>query len=163
ALGAGVNAIVFALAPASGGGIYAGGAFQQAGGQPAKYVAQWDGRAWSALGGGVDAEVYALTVGVAGLYAGGSFQQAGGQPARSAASPAPTAASPWPSRRAPSLATRPWPTRACPTRPRRRRPPSSRWPCSVWRRPTTPATRSLLSGRATPCPSPTRTPSSRRG
>lgn len=65
--------------------LYAGGSFDTAGGQPASFIARWDGSAWSALGAGIAGEVWALGsfddgAGVA-LYAGGTFGAAGGQPA----------------------------------------------------------------------------------
>src|SRR5512140_2140284 len=44
-------------------------------------VAQADCVTWSALGGGLDGPVWALTVHGGGLIAGGSFLYAGGQPA----------------------------------------------------------------------------------
>jgi hypothetical protein len=63
--------------------LYAGGRFSVAGGVPAGNVAAWNRRsgAWTALGGGVDAQVLALAVHEGMLYAGGRFNQAGGQPA----------------------------------------------------------------------------------
>jgi trimeric autotransporter adhesin len=75
----------------SGPGLYAGGWFTTAGGQPANRIAKWDGSQWSALGSGVTGggtpRVLALTVfddnsgsGPA-LYAGGVFSFAGGQSA----------------------------------------------------------------------------------
>jgi hypothetical protein len=98
-LGTGMNFTVLALAvfdDGSGGGpaLYAGGEFSTAGGVPARYIAKWDGSAWSALGTGTSntepstrPHVFALTVfddGLGGgpaLYAGGYFNTAGGLPA----------------------------------------------------------------------------------
>jgi hypothetical protein len=49
ALGDGVNKQVDALAFDSGGNLYAGGFFSEAGGMPAHQIARWDGVAWHAL------------------------------------------------------------------------------------------------------------------
>ncbi|MBK7875455.1 MAG: hypothetical protein IPJ77_06850 [Planctomycetes bacterium] len=69
--------------------LFAGGSFTTAGGSGASSLARWSGGAWSAVGGGVDADVFALTVfddDDAGphaprLIAGGLFGHAGGNPA----------------------------------------------------------------------------------
>jgi hypothetical protein len=90
-LGAGTNFQVFDLAvfndgsPGAADALYAGGWFTTAGGEPANYIARWDGDTWSAPGAGTSYVVRSLAVfddgdGVA-LYAGGSFTSAGGQPA----------------------------------------------------------------------------------
>jgi hypothetical protein len=77
---------VYALA-VSGGTLYAGGWFTTAAGNPANYIAQWNGSSWSALGsgmGGGDGNgpyVFALAVSGNTLYAGGSFTTAGGNAA----------------------------------------------------------------------------------
>ncbi len=99
-LGSGMDGSVFALAgcskcPGSGPGLYAGGAFQTAGGAAASAIARWDGSTWSPLGAGVGGQpigtVNALLVAGDGsdqgpvLYAGGWFETAGGLPARSVA------------------------------------------------------------------------------
>ena len=72
----------------SGGGpaLYAGGAFNAAGGVPAFNLAKWDGTSWSAVGGGVNGAVHALCVyddgsgGGPALYIGGNFTHiAGGE------------------------------------------------------------------------------------
>jgi hypothetical protein len=85
ALGSGVSGVeyetsyVFALA-VSGGTLFAGGAFTNAGGNAANYIAQWNGSSWSALGSGMGGEVpYVLALAVSGgtLYAGGDFTTAG--------------------------------------------------------------------------------------
>ena len=52
---------------------------------PAKYIAKWNGTAWSALGTGVNGFVYALAVAGTDVYAGGFFTTAGGAPAAQAA------------------------------------------------------------------------------
>ena len=68
-------------------GVYAGGAFTQAGGIPANRIARWDGLAWHPLGAGTNAPVVAIEVqqgpedDPAIVYAGGAFTQAGGIPA----------------------------------------------------------------------------------
>jgi hypothetical protein len=72
-----MNSYVYALA-VSGGDLYAGGYFTNAGGVAAKYVAKWDGNAWSALGSGMNSYVQALAVSGTNLYAGGAFTTAGG-------------------------------------------------------------------------------------
>ena len=76
----GTQARVFALAEYNG-DLIAGGYFTQAGGQPANYVARWDGAQWSPLGEGLDDQAIALAVYNGELIAGGSFLHAGGQPA----------------------------------------------------------------------------------
>jgi hypothetical protein len=62
--------------------VYAGGAFTSAEGVSANYIAGWDGSGWSALGLGMDNQVYALSAfddgGGPELYAGGEFNTAGG-------------------------------------------------------------------------------------
>jgi hypothetical protein len=58
--------------------LYAGGDFTNAGGNPANYIAQWNGSSWSPLGSGLDGEVYALAASGGTLYAGGHFTAAGG-------------------------------------------------------------------------------------
>lgn len=95
---------VSALAVDSQGILYAGGLFNRAGGQPANYIARWDGDAWTALGEGVDGPatqwfnwIYALALlDDARLFAGGHFDTAGGLPSANIAlwsgqTPSPTA------------------------------------------------------------------------
>jgi hypothetical protein len=67
---------VMALA-VSGTNLYAGGQFTTAGGVPANNIAKWDGSAWSALGSGMDVDVYVLVANGTNLYAGGDFSMAG--------------------------------------------------------------------------------------
>src|SRR5258705_9779581 len=71
----------------SGSDVYVGGAFTNAGGAAANYIAKWDGSSWSALGSGMDYQVDALAVSGRGsdLYAGGWFTTAGGKGAGSMA------------------------------------------------------------------------------
>lgn len=73
----GMDDAVFALA-VSGGDLYAGGAFTTAGGNPANYIAKWNGSVWSALGTGMNGWVTTLAVNGSDLYAGGHFTTAGG-------------------------------------------------------------------------------------
>ncbi len=65
--------------------LYIAGGFASAGGTSARGVARWNGKAWSALGGGVQGRVEALAVveegGLPILYAGGAFSMADGNPA----------------------------------------------------------------------------------
>jgi Immunoglobulin I-set domain len=83
ALGSGMSGgvsssrVVSALA-VSGTNVFAGGAFTNAGGIPANYVAQWNGSSWSALNSELNSSVRALTVSGANLFAGGTFTSAGG-------------------------------------------------------------------------------------
>ena len=65
----------------SGGTLYAGGGFTEAGTNAAKCIAQWNGSSWSALGSGISGVTYpavdALAVSGNTLYAGGGFTKAG--------------------------------------------------------------------------------------
>jgi hypothetical protein len=84
ALGGGLNDRVISLASNGSGVIYAGGAFDQAGGLPASHVAKWDGAGWSALtegvSDGVNGDVYKVAVDTAGnVYVGGCFSKAAGK------------------------------------------------------------------------------------
>jgi hypothetical protein len=67
---------VYAL-EVSGGTLYAGGSFTNAGGTAANYIAQWNGSNWSPLGSGMNGGVSALAVSGGTLYAGGNFTTAG--------------------------------------------------------------------------------------
>ena len=62
----------------SGSDLYVGGEFTTAGGTPANHIAKWDGSSWSALGSGLDNDVYAVAVAGSDLYVGGYFATAGG-------------------------------------------------------------------------------------
>ena len=92
ALGSGVDApgppfyggAVNVLA-ASGTNLYVGGVFTTAGGIAANNIAKWDGSSWSALGSGLNSNVFALAVSGDDLYAGGWFTSAGGTAARNIA------------------------------------------------------------------------------
>lgn len=76
------DAIVYALAMSQQ-GLYVGGSFLLAGGQPAKNIALWDGSSWHPLGAGVGApyeRVWSVAVSDSGVvYVGGDFTDAGGQ------------------------------------------------------------------------------------
>lgn len=71
--GASVNVLV-----TSGSDLYVGGFFAQMGGVAANRIAKWDGVNWSALGSGMDGNVFALATNGTDLYAGGLFNTAGG-------------------------------------------------------------------------------------
>ena len=78
--GAGVGVEVITV---SGSNVYAGGWFTQAGGMPVKWLARWDGSAWSSLGDGIWGKeeywVRVHTIFVSGndVYVGGKFSEAG--------------------------------------------------------------------------------------
>jgi len=78
-MGPNTNAAVYALAVYSN-EIYAGGDFTEIGGEPASFIAKWDGSTWSALGTGMDGSVKAIAVDPAtgDIYAGGYFTEADG-------------------------------------------------------------------------------------
>jgi LPXTG-site transpeptidase (sortase) family protein len=81
-LGTGLNgAFVFDI-ELSGGVLYAGGSFTDAGGDPdADHIARFNGGAWSSLGGtvtGLDNWVFEIEISGDILYAGGDFVNAGG-------------------------------------------------------------------------------------
>ena len=59
------------------GKVYAGGGFINSGAQSITNLAAWDGTTWSAVGGGVNGNVFALAFKGSDLYAGGAFTQAG--------------------------------------------------------------------------------------
>jgi hypothetical protein len=82
ALGSGISGsnggVVYALTLDAAGGLYAGGWFDTAGGQPASSIAKWDGNDWSALCTQMDTDYYPIVSTLAmdsagNLYAGGSF------------------------------------------------------------------------------------------
>ena len=74
----GANGAVAAMAVDGNGNVYVGGFFTFIGTVPANCIAKWNGSAWSALGSGMNAAVYALAVIGTNLYAGGEFATAGG-------------------------------------------------------------------------------------
>jgi len=59
--------------------VYVGGVFHDLGGNPnAEGIAKWDGTTWSALGTGVNGDVYDILINGTDLYVAGSFTSAGG-------------------------------------------------------------------------------------
>ena len=77
----GANGTVNAMAyDSTGSRLYVGGSFTAIGTVLANRIAQWDGSAWSALGSGLNNQVYALAVSGTGLYVGGVFTSASGSP-----------------------------------------------------------------------------------
>jgi len=85
ALGAGINAPVYAIAIADNGDVYAGGSFDTAGATVAYNIARWSGDQWNArLDGpvngigspGFDA-VYTIATAGTDVYVGGFFDRAG--------------------------------------------------------------------------------------
>ncbi len=81
----GLNGSVIALIFDNSGNLYAGGNFENAGGDPdADHVAVWDGSTWGSLGGpgsGLNARVKSFAFDSSGdLVAGGTFTDAGGDP-----------------------------------------------------------------------------------
>jgi hypothetical protein len=77
----GANNLVMAIVTDGSGNVYVGGYFTVVGTVAANHIAKWDGRAWSALGSGMNANVFALAVSGTNLFAGGWFTTAGGVPA----------------------------------------------------------------------------------
>lgn len=77
--GVGTGSIIYSIAIAPNGDIYAVGDFTTIGGVAANRIAKWNGSAWSALGTGLNATAYAVKVAPNGdVYAGGTFTTAGG-------------------------------------------------------------------------------------
>ncbi|MCA8950052.1 MAG: hypothetical protein KDE27_11155 [Planctomycetes bacterium] len=77
---------VHALTVLPNGDLIAGGSFTVIGAVSAPHVARWNGGAWSALGGGLDGDVWALAPAPGGgLYAVGGFVASGTTPMRRAA------------------------------------------------------------------------------
>ncbi|NBD95797.1 MAG: hypothetical protein GVY11_04890 [Gammaproteobacteria bacterium] len=76
ALGEGVNRAVYDLAVV-GSDLYVGGAFFEAGGQSASYLARWDGSQWHAMGE-FSSRIWTLLWHDGILYAGGDFSEVDG-------------------------------------------------------------------------------------
>ena len=74
----GVNNTVFSIIEHNG-KIYVGGAFIQAGGQPANRIAVWDGTSWDSLGSGLNGTILTMVIYKGRLIVGGDFTLAGGQ------------------------------------------------------------------------------------
>jgi len=79
ALGAGVadpthNSVIAHPLAVVGTDLYVGGSFTMAGGNPANFIAKWDGSSWSALGSGLPDAPNALAVMGTNLYATGRFR-----------------------------------------------------------------------------------------
>lgn len=79
-LGSSINELVICVA-ISGNDIYVGGTFLTAGGNPARYIAKWNGTSWDSLGLGPNHFVRAIAISGNNVYAGGEFSEAGGVPA----------------------------------------------------------------------------------
>ena len=91
----GGDVVLHAASAAFGGGLYVGGTFAILPGLPrARRIARWDGAAWTALGGGIDAisgggsrvdAIAEWNAGGASLVVAGRFDKASGVPARNVA------------------------------------------------------------------------------
>lgn len=78
-LSTGANGIIYDVAVAPNGYIYATGAFTTIGGVAANRIAFWDGAAWNAMGTGLNGNGYHVVVAPLGyVYVGGTFTTAGG-------------------------------------------------------------------------------------
>ncbi len=74
----GLIGTIRAIARGPNGTIYVGGEFYQAGNAFLRNIAKWDGTCWTALGSGVDDDVYAMATDSKGnLYVAGDFSRAG--------------------------------------------------------------------------------------
>ena len=74
---AGTNNEIRSLAFDSEGILYAGGNFDEAGGNMANRIATWDGGNWSSLGDGTSGFVEAIATTENAVYVGGNFAEAG--------------------------------------------------------------------------------------
>ncbi|EZH74674.1 hypothetical protein ATO12_12975 [Aquimarina atlantica] len=73
----GTNNEIRSLAIGSDGTLYAGGNFDEAGGNTAKRIATWNGSNWGTLGDGTSGFVEAITTTSTAVYIGGNFALAG--------------------------------------------------------------------------------------
>jgi hypothetical protein len=77
-----LNGIVYALNADAPGALLVGGSFTGAGGvKGADYIARWNGKAWSAVGPGLNGDVHAIAYRNGKIYVGGVFSSAGGNAA----------------------------------------------------------------------------------
>lgn len=74
----GTNNEIRSLAIDNNGVLYAGGNFDEAGGNPANRIAVWNGSTWEALGGGTSGFVEAIVTTADAVYVGGNFGEANG-------------------------------------------------------------------------------------
>src|SRR5438876_792273 len=77
----GANGQVRAAVVDGSGNLYIGGDFTAVGDVLANHLAKWNGSSWSALGAGMNSNVFALAVSGSDVYAGGGFLMAGGSAA----------------------------------------------------------------------------------
>jgi hypothetical protein len=75
---AGTNNEIRSLAIDNMGILYAGGNFDEAGGNSANRIATWDGSNWDTLGSGTTGFVEAIATTDTAIYVGGNFGEAGG-------------------------------------------------------------------------------------
>src|SRR5213594_1670124 len=75
---AGANGQLRAAVIDDSGNLYIGGDFTAVGDVIANHIAKWNGSSWTALGSGMNSNVYALAVSGSDVYAGGVFTTAGG-------------------------------------------------------------------------------------
>ena len=69
----GLDGEVNAIAVGGNGDVYVGGSFTHAGSLAVDYIAKWDGTGWSALGSGLDFDVFGIAVSGSDVYAVGIF------------------------------------------------------------------------------------------
>ncbi|MFV9549841.1 PQQ-dependent sugar dehydrogenase [Algibacter sp. PT7-4] len=75
----GTNNEIRSLAIDEAGTLYAGGNFDEAGGNTANRIATWNGTSWSSLGDGTSGFVEAIVTTPSEIFIGGNFAIAGGQ------------------------------------------------------------------------------------
>ena len=74
----GTDGELYAAVSDASGNLYIGGQFTVVGDVAALRIAKWNGSHWSALGSGIEGDVYALAVSGSDVYAGGRFTLASG-------------------------------------------------------------------------------------